>query len=91
MTATEAEAMGYKYAREIPAQGLCGLMRFMFTVAIVCDITDTGYSYRYCFDCTTDAYSAFEKWDGKGHPGHLWIKRKGQGGDLSNPVYVNNA
>ena len=76
---------GYFQLREIPGHGLCGVCRFIFTVAIVCGINSVGYRYRYCYPDALSANMAYDEWDGEGHPPGNWIKRKGEGGDLANP------
>ena len=75
---------GYFEAREIEGQGICALQMFIYTVGIVCGIDEVGRRYRYCYPNLLEAKTAFQEWDGQGHPTGKWIKRKGEGGDILN-------
>lgn len=80
---------GYTELREVPGQGLCGLLPFTFTWAIVVKLTPGGYARRYCYEHHHDAAQALQAWSGAGHPSGPWIKCKGAGIDLLNPELQN--
>lgn len=44
------------------------LLPFIFTFAIVTDITTEGYRERYCYHDATDCRGALKDWNGEGHP-----------------------
>lgn len=82
----DLKSMGYIGEKDTDEHGVCAVSpHFIYTVAIVCGINEVGYRYRYCYPTLLDAMSAFNDWDGCGHPPGNWIKRKGEGGDLPNP------
>jgi len=79
-------ADGYYQFREIEGRGLCGLMRFIFTVGLCHGLEEHGYAGRYCYDNESDAKEALELWSGEGDPeDEFWIKHKGLPGEWSNP------
>lgn len=41
---------------------------FLFTWAIIADVTETGYEDRWCYHELVDAIQAFSEWDGVGEP-----------------------
>jgi len=45
-----------------------GLMRFMFTWAIVADFNLAGYDERWCYKEFSTAAGALKDWDGEGEP-----------------------
>lgn len=47
---------------------LVGIMPFLFTWAIVADLTDVGYEDRWCYKSLQDARSALKEWNGDGEP-----------------------
>lgn len=69
--------------REVPARGLCGLQRFIFTTGLLTDLTFDGmaynYSARYCYPRMIDAWHALATWDGTGDPPGEWVKEKVSG------------
>ncbi|MDM0067073.1 hypothetical protein [Variovorax sp. J31P207] len=65
---------------------VCGLSRFNFTYGLVVDIGWSGYGRRYCYELESDARAALATWDGEDHPSGPWIKCKGAGIDLLNPL-----
>jgi len=77
---------GYYDIREIPGRGLCGLMRFIFTIGLVEGLTEHSYEGRWCYpyDLAAEAILAFSTWDGEGDPPGDWIKYKGRT-EYSNP------
>lgn len=76
---------GYSELREIEGRGLCGIMRFAFTVGLVYGMTKHGYTARYCYPDMASAKEALSKWDGKDDPDDdIWIKHKGLGVDSRN-------
>ena len=70
----------------------CGLLRFIYTVGLVVGINEYGYKYRYCYHSMKEANEALVNYDDITiAPAGNWIKRKGEGGDLTNPNYeINN-
>ena len=86
LTVEDAQVNGYWALREIPGHGLCCLARFIYTIGLQCQNDARGYAYRYCYESLVEAEYAIENWDGEGHPPGMWIKRKGLGGDLPNPL-----
>lgn len=54
---------------------VCGLYHFMFTVAIVVGIDNTGYECRYCYNDITVAIGAYNDWDGYGDPKDYIVKK----------------
>jgi hypothetical protein len=80
------ESNGYFDLKEVDGK-ILGLMRFMYTIAIVVDIDSTGYSHRYCYP-NERAFSClvnYKHYKGEGDPGGHWLVRKGRGGDYRNP------
>jgi hypothetical protein len=76
---------GYTNLKEIDGK-ICGLTRLAFTTGLCVDLDMHGYKYRYCYSQHADAAEALAKYsDTSQHPDGDWIKRKGDGGDLSNP------
>lgn len=82
---TMLEKQGYYNVKVVNGK-ICALFRFIFTIGLVVDCNEHGYKYRYCYENAMDAKKALEEWDGEGHPLGDWIKRKGEGGDLINPL-----
>lgn len=67
----------------------CGVSRFAFTTAIVVGLDKYGYNHRYCYPAHTEATLAFMLYEDPSEaPKGNWIKRKGSGGDYSNPNYI---
>lgn len=75
----------YTHLKKINGRGLCGVSRFIYTVAMVYGIDENGYTGRYCYASKQEAVGALEAWTGEGHPGGAWIKHKGHLIDESNP------
>lgn len=87
MIKEEVENLGYTHIKQINGVW-CGLYRFIFTVGLVVDIDSIGYKYRYCFNNNSDAKKSLHKYENLNElPTGNWIKRKGIGGDISNPNY----
>ena len=59
---------GYRFMREVPDQGLCGLFTMLFTTALVVDLEESGYSHRFCYETPLEALSALKSWTGEGDP-----------------------
>jgi len=80
------ESEGYMHLREVEGRGICGLMKFIFTVGLVYGIDQIGYKGRWCYpnEKAADAVYAFGIWDGKSDPMGCWIKHKGHI-EYSNP------
>ena len=66
---------GYWFLREVPDQGICGIMQLAYTTAIFCDLDYTGYGNRYCFKETNDAVQELANWDGITEPTGYIAKR----------------
>lgn len=79
----------YTNIKIVPIIGVCAIQQFIFTYAIICNITDTGYEYRYCFHTKEEAIRSLKRWKGKGLPSGNWIRRKPD--NYNNPNYVNYA
>lgn len=79
---------GYTDLRVVDGK-LCGLMQMSFTHALVVDMTWAGYARRYCYEHKSDALMALNIWDGADHPSGPWIKLKGIGVDLLNPLLTS--
>lgn len=76
-----------------PDRGLCGLKKFMFTIALVYGISEIGYVGRYCYPITEHEAITISQvaiiltaWDGKEDPKGNWIKHKGEI-EYRNPSY----
>lgn len=77
---------GYIEVKEMDGV-VVGLLPFAYTVGIVVNIDHTGYSRRYCYPKSSDAFKDFKEWGGKHHPKGNWIKCKGTGIDILNENY----
>ncbi len=86
----ELEAFGCFDIKVIEGLGICALKRFAFTTGLLVGIDEFDYNHRYCYPIHADAIEDFKIWDGIGAPSGQWIKRKGNGDDLSNPNYIDN-
>jgi hypothetical protein len=86
MTVEELQKEGYYSIREIPGQGLCGLMKFAFTTGLVIGMESWGYKGRYCYSSAADAQKELDEWDGIGDPEGPWIKYKGMEGERENTL-----
>lgn len=58
----EVQAMGYSDVRQRSDGSWCGIMKFMFTYAIVSDIHAYGYEDRWCYSSLEKAKGALEAW-----------------------------
>lgn len=47
---------------------LIGVVRFLFTVAIIADLSEHGYQKRWCYHDLVTCLGAFNDWDGVGEP-----------------------
>lgn len=47
---------------------LIGVVRFLYTVAIIADINEFGYQNRWCYHDLVSCMGAFNDWDGVGEP-----------------------
>lgn len=60
---------------QVKAGRIVGLQRFMFTWAILADITPWSYEERWCFHSEQVARAALDAWDGaEGTDPHGWHK-----------------
>lgn len=75
------EKEGFTQLREVEGRGICGIMRFMFTVGLVYGLDTTGYKGRWCYDNAIEPIAALSIWDGKDDPIGNWIKYKGEDGE----------
>lgn len=84
----QLEDEGYFFLRVVEGRGICGLLRFMFTVGLCEGIATDGFSSyegRWCYPIkySEDALMALVVWDGKNDPLGQWIKYKGKRGEYS--------
>jgi len=86
MTVEELQKEGYYSIREIPGQGLCGLMKFAFTTGLVIGMESWGYKGRYCYSSAEDAQKALDESDGIGDTEGPSIKYKGMEGERENTL-----
>jgi hypothetical protein len=86
------EEIGYIKLKEVNGK-IIGIMRYMYTVAIVVDIDYYGYNHRFCYphERAMDCLMAFEVYNGEGDPMGGWIKQKGAGVDRINPAIGKSA
>lgn len=47
---------------------LIGVVRFLYTVAIIADLNEVGYRNRWCYKDLVTCLGAFGDWDGVGEP-----------------------
>jgi hypothetical protein len=59
---------GYRFMREVPDNGICGLMPMLFTTGLFVDLEQSGYSHRFCYETPLEALSALKSWSGVGDP-----------------------
>lgn len=78
---------GYYNLKVVEGRGICGMMRFIFTTAIVENITSIGYKGRWCYphELVKECLVAYTIWDGKEDPIGGWIKYKGSHDEYCNP------
>jgi hypothetical protein len=55
-------------AAQLKAERIVGLQRFLFTWAILADVTTWGYGERWCYHDRASAQTALDAWDGEGEP-----------------------
>jgi hypothetical protein len=79
------EEEGYISPRLLPTGEWAAICQQMYTTALVVGLDREGYRIRFCFENPLDAVVALHDWDGSGFPPGYWLKRKGEGGDLTNP------
>jgi hypothetical protein len=76
----ELEEQGYFMINQCLRTGkVYALQKFIYTVAIVCEIALDGcYEYRYCYKSEDDAVPAFRDWIARGfeEEPNRYIKRK---------------
>ncbi len=68
-------ANGYYQLKELPDGSVCGLYRFIFTEAIILDITLSGYGDRYCYEPETIASEQLDLYDGTTEPTGWKVKK----------------
>lgn len=61
-------ANGYTNLKKMPDGQWCGLMRLMFTTAVVAGLNSWGYEDRWCYHEFEDALTALKAWNGVGEP-----------------------
>lgn len=81
----ELEGFGYSDIHLLPARGLCGIHKLMFTTGLVVGMDRYGYVGRYCYEHERDARAALAAWNGRDDPPGPWIKWKGEGGERLGP------
>lgn len=62
--------LGYEQVRPLSGGRWAGIMRFMFTYAIIVGRMgdECGYDDRWCYKTYLGAFTALEAWDGEGEP-----------------------
>lgn len=86
--------LGYEHVRPISGGRWAGLMRFMFTYAIIVGQMgdESTYDDRWCYETYAAALMALETWDGEGEPEgwhrHPISGRRRKGGDPATE-YIN--
>lgn len=70
-----------KHPRAIKGRGLCGVQGFIYTNALLTNLSFDGldlygYSARYCYPDRLAAIAAILSWDGQGDPPGPWVKEK---------------
>lgn len=80
------ELNGYSHVREIDGK-YYGLLEFMFTTGLVCDLNERGYYKRFCYENYDDALAALNEYSGLDGPNGPWIKEKGIDGERLNPKF----
>ena len=93
---TTLESEGFFELRVIEGRGICGLMKFLFTVGLCEGIATNGFDSwegRWCYphDCTIDAVLALKLWNGKEDPKGRWIKYKGKKGEYNRVPQKHNS
>jgi hypothetical protein len=72
------------YTRFANGRDAC-IAKFIFTFAILSDLTEWGYGDRWCYESVWDAMEALAAWDGEGEPQgwhrHPDTGRRREGGD----------
>ena len=66
---------GYRFMRQVPDNGICGVMPMLFTTGLFVDMEQHGYSHRFCYETPQEALVALKGWSGEGDPVG-YIKRK---------------
>lgn len=77
----------YRFVREVPGKGICGLVRFPFGVVLYYDIGLHNAGGAYHFDDLLEALVSLANWKGGSHPGGNWIKHNWFEGEYRNPEY----
>lgn len=60
--------LGYARLRFVPDRGVCGILRFIYTVGVCYGLDETGYAGRFCFDTAQNAALFLQNWDGETLP-----------------------
>jgi len=68
MTEEELKKLGYTDIKTFPDGTQAGLMKLIFTHAIVYDFDYFGYNDRWCYHTYEDAKKALGEWDGSEEP-----------------------
>jgi hypothetical protein len=77
---------GYSEPKQMADGTWCALLPFNFTWGLVVGLTTDCYERRYCYERQVEAWESLRAWDGNEHPPGPWIKAKGVGLDLLNPL-----
>ena len=51
------------------------LAKFIFTIAILSDMTEDSFGKRYCYRNQYEALDALEDWDGTGKPSGVFVDK----------------
>lgn len=83
---------GYYNLRVVPGRGICGLMKFIYTIGLVEGLNEINYEGRWCYPKSKiiESVVAITLWDGKEDPIGDWIKYKGKRGEYENPKLVKD-
>lgn len=72
MTPSQIEALGYTDPKPLTEGGMAGewagIMKLMFTHAIIAGIGPDFYEERWCYHTYAEARAALDAWDGGGEP-----------------------
>jgi len=83
---TTLESEGFFALKVVEGRGICGLMKFIFTIGLCEGIATNGmdsWEGRWCYphENALDAVLSIEVWDGKEDPKGRWLKYKGKKGE----------
>lgn len=79
LTREEVLQMGYLHPVYRISEGWCGILKLMFTHAIVSEINQTGYGDRWCYKSEADAKDALMRWSELAEEPKGWHRHPGTG------------